>query len=885
MNQIENNTIASFINIGERTNITGSARFKKLILNNDYESAIDIARQQVENGAQILDINMDEGLLDSEAAMIKFIRLIGAEPDISRVPIMLDSSKWSVLEAGLKNIAGKPIVNSISLKEGESIFLEQARKIKSYGAAVVVMAFDEDGQAETAQRKFEICQRAYNLLTQTIHFPTEDIIFDPNIFAIATGLEEHNDYGNAFIEATQLIKKHLPYAHVSGGISNISFSFRGNNFVRESMHSIFLFHAIRAGLDMGIVNAGALPIYEDIDNDLRDAIEDVLFNRKDSATDKLIEIAANYAQGSNVSNQVDLSWRDKTEGDRITHAMVNGIDEYIIEDVESLRQSSENPLEIIEGPLMDGMNVVGELFGSGKMFLPQVVKSARVMKKAVAHLIPFIEESQSGSTNPGTNGKIILATVKGDVHDIGKNIVGVVMQCNNYEVIDLGVMVPAQKILDTALKEKANIIGLSGLITPSLEEMVGFANELERQELDIPLLIGGATTSRVHTAVRIAPTYQGPVIYVQDASRAVGVVAQLLSEQNKTTFVEETSSLYKDIKEQYENRIEIVDRYSISQARQLRKSINWNNYNPPKPKKYGITNFSNFPLDELINRIDWKPFFQTWELSGSFPEILEDPVVGKTARDLFDDANNMLGQILSEKWLTANAVVGIWPANSIEDDVEIFSNDERSDTLAIMHTLRQQTNTERKRENIALADFIAPKELNIPDYIGGFAVTAGVGLDVIVEAFENDHDDYKAIMVKALADRLAEALAEKMHETVRQNLWGYAPEEALANTELIAEKYQGIRPAPGYPACPDHTEKQILFNLLDVENATGISLTENYAMTPGAAVSGWYFSHPDAHYFGVGKILRDQVEDYAVRKNLTVAEVEKWLAPNLEYKK
>ena len=884
MNEINNSSIASFINIGERTNVTGSARFKKLILNGDFESAINIARQQVENGAQILDINMDEGLLDSKNAMIKFIRLIGAEPDISRVPIMLDSSKWSVLEAGLKNLAGKPIVNSISLKEGEDIFLEQARKIKSYGAAVVVMAFDEDGQAETAQRKFEICQRAYTLLTKNIDFPVEDIIFDPNIFAIATGLEEHNDYGNAFIEATRLIKKHLPHAHVSGGISNISFSFRGNNFVRESMHSIFLFHAIRAGLDMGIVNAGALPIYEDIDADLRDAIEDVLFNRKNNAADKLIAMAADYSQGSNVINQVDLNWRDNSESSRITHAMVNGIDEFIIEDVESLRKSSENPLEIIEGPLMDGMNVVGELFGSGKMFLPQVVKSARVMKKAVAHLIPFIEETQSDSNNSSTNGKIVLATVKGDVHDIGKNIVGVVMQCNNYEVIDLGVMVPGQKILDTALEEGADIIGLSGLITPSLEEMVGFANELERQELDIPLLIGGATTSRVHTAVRIDPAYQGPVIYVQDASRAVGVASQLLSEQNKTTFVKETSSLYKDIKEQYENRMETVDRYSILQARELGKSINWSNYNPPKPKKYGITNFSNFPLNELINRIDWKPFFQTWELSGSFPEILDDPIVGHTARDLFDDAKEMLDQILSEKWLIAKAVVGIWPANSVEDDIEIFSNDERSDTLAIMHTLRQQTNMKRKRENIALADFIAPKKLNIPDYIGGFAVTAGIGLDTIVKAFEKDHDDYKSIMIKALADRLAEALAEKMHEIVRQDLWGYAPEEAFKNTELIAEKYQGIRPAPGYPACPDHTEKQTLFDLLDARNATGISLTENYAMTPGASVSGWYFSHPDAHYFGIGKILRDQVEDYAARKKLTVAEIEKWLAPNLEYK-
>ena len=650
------------------------------------------------------------------------------------------------------------------------------------------------------------------------------------------------------------------------------------------MHSIFLFHAIRAGLDMGIVNAGTLPIYEDIDNNLREAIEDVLFNRKNNATDKLIEIASNYAQGSNISNQVDLSWRSRSESDRIIHAMVNGIDEYIIEDVESLRKSSENPLEIIEGPLMEGMNVVGELFGSGKMFLPQVVKSARVMKKAVAHLTPFIEETQSNSNSISTKGKIVLATVKGDVHDIGKNIVGVVMQCNNYEVIDLGVMVPAQKIIDTALKESANIIGLSGLITPSLEEMAGFASELQRQELDIPLLIGGATTSRVHTAVRIAPTYKGPVIYVQDASRAVGVVSQLLSEQNKATFIEETSSLYEEIKEQYENRIETINRYSINEARKLPKSINWNNYNPPKPKKHGLTNFPNFPLKELINRIDWKPFFQTWELSGSFPGILDDPEVGQVARELFDDANNMLEQILHEEWLIANAVVGIWPANAIGDDIEIFSNDERTNTLATMHTLRQQTNTKRKRENIALADFIAPKKTNIQDYIGGFAVTAGIGLDAIVTAFENDHDDYKSIMIKALADRLAEALAEKMHEIVRQNIWGYAPEEKLNNVDIITEKYQGIRPAPGYPACPDHTEKQILFDLLDVKNTTGISLTENYAMLPGAAVSGWYFSHPDAHYFGVGKILRDQVEDYASRKNLAVYEVEKWLAPNLEYK-
>jgi 5-methyltetrahydrofolate--homocysteine methyltransferase len=874
---------ASFINIGERTNVTGSARFRKLIAADDYEAAVEVARQQVQSGAQILDVNMDEGLLDSEAAMVHFLRLIGAEPDIARVPVMIDSSKWSVIEAGLKQLPGKAIVNSISMKEGVGPFLEQARKVKRYGAAVVVMAFDEEGQAETAERKFAICERAYRLLVEEVDFPPEDIIFDPNVFAVATGIEEHNDYANAFIEATRLIKEGLAHAHVSGGVSNVSFSFRGNNGLREAMHAAFLYHAIRAGLDMAIVNAGALPVYEQIPADLLERIEDVLLNRRDDATDRLLEVANQYAGTLQTAQQEDLSWREQPPRERITHAMVNGIDAYIVVDVEEIRPTVEHPLEVIEGPLMDGMSVVGDLFGAGKMFLPQVVKSARVMKKAVAHLIPFIEAEKERTGASQSNGKIVLATVKGDVHDIGKNIVGVVLQCNNYDVIDLGVMVPTAKILETARNEGVDIIGLSGLITPSLEEMVFFAGELQRAELNVPLLIGGATTSLIHTAVRIEPEYDGPVVYVQDASRAVGVMSQLLSETARDAFVEGVSAGYKETRERYLARRETVARHSIERARELKAAIDWGEYELPEPATPGVTVFDDYPLHELVERIDWKPFFQTWELSGSFPQILDDPVVGESAREVYEDAQRTLAQLVEERWLQARAVVGFWPANSDGDDIELYSDDSRETVLATAHMLRQQTNSKHERENFALADFIAPRDSGVADYLGGFAVTAGIGLDERVAQFQAEHDDYQAIMLKALADRLAEALAERMHERVRRELWGYSANEALDNDALIAEQYRGIRPAPGYPACPDHTEKQTLFDLLDAEANTSITLTESFAMHPGASVSGWYFSHPEARYFGVGRIERDQIEDYARRKGWTVEEAERWLAPNLNY--
>ena len=874
---------ASFINIGERTNVTGSARFRKLIAADDYEAAVEVARQQVQSGAQILDVNMDEGLLDSEAAMVRFLRLIGAEPDIARVPVMIDSSKWSVIEAGLKQLPGKAIVNSISMKEGEAPFLEQARKVKRYGAAVVVMAFDEEGQAETAERKFAICERAYRLLVDVVGFPPEDIIFDPNVFAVATGIEEHNDYANAFIEATRLIKEGLPYAHVSGGVSNVSFSFRGNNGLREAMHAAFLYHAIRAGLDMAIVNAGALPVYEQIPADLLERIEDVLLNRRNDATDRLLEVAHQYAGARQAAQQQDLSWREQPPRERITHAMVNGIDEYIVADVEEIRPTLDHPLEVIEGPLMDGMSVVGDLFGAGKMFLPQVVKSARVMKKAVAHLIPFIEAEKKRTGVSKSNGKIVLATVKGDVHDIGNNIVGVVLQCNNYDVIDLGVMVPTAKIMETARNEGVDIIGLSGLITPSLEEMVVFAGELQRAKLNLPLLIGGATTSLIHTAVRIEPEYDGPVVYVKDASRAVGVMSQLLSETARDPFVDGVRAEYKEMRERYLARRETVARHSIERARELKAAIDWGEYEPPEPATPQVTVFDDYPLDELVERIDWKPFFQTWELSGSFPQILDDPVVGEAAREVYEDAQRMLAQLVEERWLQARAVVGFWPANSDGDDIELYSDDSRETVLATAHTLRQQINSEHKRENFALADFIAPRDSGVADYLGGFAVTSGIGLEERVAQFQAEHDDYQSIMLKALADRLAEALAERMHERVRRELWGYSADEALDNAALIAEQYRGIRPAPGYPACPDHTEKQTLFDLLDAEANTSITLTESFAMYPGASVSGWYFSHPESRYFGVGRIERDQIEDYARRKEWTVEEAERWLAPNLNY--
>ena len=874
---------ASFVNIGERTNITGSARFRRLIREGDYDTALEVARQQVEAGAQILDVNMDEGMLDSEAAMVRYLNLIASEPDISRIPLMIDSSKWSVIEAGLKCVQGKAIVNSISLKEGEDSFLEHARKVRRYGAAVVVMAFDEQGQADTAERKFEICERSYRLLVDRIGFPPEDIIFDPNIFAIATGIEEHNDYANAFFDATRMIKKHLPHAKVSGGVSNVSFSFRGNNAVREAMHAVFLLHAINAGMDMAIVNAGALPVYDEIPEDLRVRVEDVILNRRADATERLLEIAERYRDSGEVAEKATAEWRNFAVRDRVTHALVHGIDEFVVDDVEELRLQVDEPLEVIEGPLMDGMNVVGDLFGAGKMFLPQVVKSARVMKKAVAHLIPFIEAAKKRDGDTRAKGKIVMATVKGDVHDIGKNIVGVVLQCNNYDVVDLGVMVPVASILEAARRENANIIGLSGLITPSLDEMAYVASEMQRQELSLPLLIGGATTSKAHTAVKIAPNYAGPVVYVPDASRAVGVVSNLLSDTQHEAFAATTRAEYDRVREDYLGRQQATDRYPIEEARALPAPIDWAGYAAPVPRQLGVQS-TTVALDELLHRVDWTPFFQTWELSGSFPKILDDPVVGETARSVYEDAQEMLRRIVEERWLTARAVTGLWPANSVGDDIEVYTDDSRTQVLTTVHSLRQQTSRGRGRaQNYALSDFIAPRETGIPDYIGGFAVTTGIGEAERVAQFEAEHDDYRSIMLKSLADRLAEALAEYMHERIRKEVWGYANDEELDNDALIAEQYQGIRPAPGYPACPDHTEKRTLFDLLSAEENAGVELTESFAMIPGSAVSGWYFSHPDSRYFGVGRILKDQVEDYARRKGWTLAEAEKWLAPNLGY--
>ena len=884
---------ANFINIGERTNVTGSARFKKLILSDDFDTALSIARQQVEAGAQIIDINMDEAMLDSEAAMVRFLNLIAGEPDISRVPIMIDSSKWSVIEAGLKCVQGKSVVNSISLKEGKDQFIVQARKIKRFGAAVVVMAFDEDGQAETSTRKFEICSRSYKILTEEVGFPPEDIIFDPNIFAVATGIDAHNNYAVDFFDATSRIKENLAYARVSGGVSNISFSFRGNEPIRQAMHSVFLYYAIKAGLDMGIVNAGQLTVYEDIPAELKDRVEDVILNRRPDSTDRLLEVADDYKSGKSVQRAVDLSWREKDIKSRLSHALVNGITDYIEEDTDEARTAITNDggrtLDVIEGPLMDGMNIVGDLFGAGKMFLPQVVKSARVMKKAVARLIPYIEEEKA--KNPTeisqSNGKIVMATVKGDVHDIGKNIVGVVLQCNNYEVIDLGVMVPCAKILEVARSEKADIIGLSGLITPSLDEMAYVAKEMEREEFEIPLLIGGATTSKIHTAVKIAPGYSNTTVYVPDASRAVGVASNLLSERESANYRDEVKIDYERMRDAHSRQQQTKKRQSLSEARKNRTKIEWSNYTPDRPQTLGITVFDNYDLAELTRTIDWSPFFQTWELAGKYPAILTDDVVGETARNLYNDAQAMLQRLIGEQWLSARAVIGFWPANSIEDDIEIYKDEDRSSVLLTIHTLRQQMRREKVREtlrpNSALADFIAPKSKGVIDYLGGFAVTAGIGIDKKLEEFERDHDDYSSILLKALADRLAESFAERMHERVRKEFWAYAPEENLSNADLIAESYRGIRPAPGYPACPDHTEKAMLWKLLDAEMNAGVSLTESFAMTPAAAVSGFYFAHPQATYFGVGKIERDQVEDYAKRKDMPVGQVERWLAPSLNY--
>jgi len=873
-----------FINIGERTNVTGSARFAELIKNNQYEMALEVARQQVENGAQVIDINMDEGLLDSKEAMERFLNLVAAEPDISRVPIMIDSSKWSVIEAGLKCVQGKCIVNSISLKEGPAPFISQAQEIKRYGAAAVVMAFDEDGQADTADRKVEICERAYKILTEDVGFPPEDIIFDPNIFAVATGIEEHDNYAVDFITASKLITESCPGVRISGGVSNVSFSFRGNNVVREAMHSVFLFHAIRAGLGMGILNAGMITVYEDISERLRDRVEDVILNRRPDATERLLEIAEEF-KGTGSRVEKDLSWRDSPVTKRLSFSLVHGINEFILADTEEARLKSKRPLDVIEGPLMDGMNIVGDLFGEGKMFLPQVVKSARVMKQAVGYLVPFIEKEKGdlGAARQ-SKGKIVLATVKGDVHDIGKNIVGVVMQCNNYEVVDLGVMVPADKILEAARAEKADIIGLSGLITPSLDEMIHVASEMERQGLDLPLLIGGATTSKVHTAVRIAPACSHPVIHVVDASRSVSVLSNLLSSDRREKFVGEIQKDYRDLKTRYESREDTNGGVSLKKARVNAFKTDWSQIKPVKPRFLGTKVFDDYPLEDLIQSVDWTPFFQTWDLHGHFPGILEDLVVGEVSRSLFSDAQKMLDKILSKKLLSARAVIGFWPANSFGDDILLFGDETRTKQSAELHMLRQQgEKSGNRRPNFCLADYLAPVGSDVNDYLGAFAVSAGFGIEQIIGEYEAAHDDYSVIMIKALADRLAEAFAERMHERVRKEFWAYSPDEQLDNVALIQEKYRGIRPAPGYPACPDHTEKDTLFALLEVEDKIGMSLTESFAMNPGASVSGWYFSHPESRYFGVGKIGRDQVEDYAERKGFSVVDAEKWLKPNLAY--
>ena len=880
-----------FVNVGERTNVTGSARFRKLIKEGNYTAALQVARDQVENGAQVIDVNMDEGLLDSKQAMIEFLNLVASEPDIAKVPVMVDSSKFEVIEAGLKCVQGKPIVNSISMKEGEEKFLHEALIARRHGAAVVVMAFDETGQADTYERKIEICKRAYDLLTTKLDFPPQDIIFDPNIFAIATGLEEHNNYGVDFIEATRWIRQNLPHAHISGGVSNLSFSFRGNEPVREAMHSVFLYYAIKAGMDMGIVNAGQMVIYDDIDPELRNVCEDVILNRDPGASERLLQLAEKFrGQGKQVKEQ-DLSWREWPVEKRLAHALVNGITEYIEIDTEEARQTVDRPLSVIEGPLMDGMNVVGDLFGSGKMFLPQVVKSARVMKQAVAYLMPFMEEEKERNRAAGlaegqrsSAGKIVMATVKGDVHDIGKNIVGIVLQCNNFEVIDLGVMVPANKILETAKNEGADIIGLSGLITPSLDEMVFVASEMERQGFDIPLLIGGATTSRVHTAVKIDPRYRkGPVVHVNDASRAVGVASSLLSSEKRDEYISEVRADYTKIADAHFRAQQNKKRLSLEAARANALKIDWSKATPKKPSFLGVKNFSNYPLAELAEYIDWTPFFQAWELSGRFPAILKDPNVGEVAQSLYNDARKMLDTIIKENWFTANATIGFWPANSDGDDVTLYSDEARTKPLATLHTLRQQLEKREGRHNLALSDFIAPKQSGVADYIGAFVVTAGIGEEAITMRFKKANDDYSSIIVKALADRLAEAFAERMHQRVRMELWGYAADETLSNDDLILEKYQGIRPAPGYPAQPDHNEKTTIFKLLDAERNAGVTLTESLAMWPGSSVSGIYYSHPQSEYFGVGKIERDQVEDYAERIGATVADTERSLAPVLNY--
>src|SRR4051794_2555029 len=865
-----------FLNVGERTNITGSARFRKLIKDGDYDAALSVAAQQVENGAQVIDVNMDEGMIDGVAAMDRFLKLVASEPDISRVPLMVDSSKWEVIEAGLKNVQGKAIVNSISMKEGEATFLEHARLCRKYGAAAVVMAFDEDGQADNLERRKVICERAYRLLVDEVGFPPEDIIFDPNVFAVATGIEEHAPYGLDFIEATRWIKANLPGAKVSGGISNVSFSFRGNNPVREAIHAVFLYHAIAAGLDMGIVNAGALAVYDEVEPELRGRIEDVVLNRRPDAGERLLEIAEEHNKAGEVVEAAAEEWRSLPVGERITHALVKGIDGFVEADTEELRQEIADrggrPIEVIEGPLMDGMNVVGDLFGAGKMFLPQVVKSARVMKKAVAYLIPFIEQEKLDNpeyaTAKDTNGTIVMATVKGDVHDIGKNIVGVVLQCNNYEVIDLGVMVPAQKILETAVEIGADAVGLSGLITPSLDEMVHFATEMERQGFDIPLLIGGATTSRAHTAVKVTPRYKGPVLWVKDASRSVPVAAALLSDR-KQKLLDEVEADYESLRERHaaKNERPIT---KIEKARENRTPIEWEDYQPPPPTTPGITVFKDYDLSELREYIDWQPFFNAWEMKGKFPDILNNPASGETARKLYDDAQQMLDKAIAEKWLTANGVIGLFPANAVGDDIEVYTDDSRKTVRCVLHNLRQQGQHREGVPNRSLGDFVAPKDTGLADHVGAFAVTAGLGSQDKVKEFKDALDVFSAILRESVADRLAEACAERLHQRVRQEHWGFVPDEHLANEELIAEKYTGIRPAPGYPACPEHTEKATLWQLLDVDENAGIELTESMAMWPGASVSGWYFSHPQSQYFVVGRLGHDQVEDYAKRKGWSV---------------
>ena len=874
-----------FVNVGERTNVTGSARFRKLVTAGDYQAALAVARDQVENGAQIIDINMDEGLIDSEQAMTTFLNLVAAEPDIARVPVMIDSSKFSVIEAGLKCVQGKPVVNSLSLKEGEEAFIRQARIVRRYGAAIVVMAFDEKGQADTFERKTKIAARAYDILVNRVGVPPQDIIFDPNIFAVATGLEEHNGYGVAFIEAARWIRANLPHAHVSGGVSNLSFAFRGNERVREAMHAVFLKHAIAAGMDLGIVNAGQIEVYDDLDPELRETCEDVVLDRRPDAAERLLALAERHRGHGKEKKEADLAWRQWPVERRLAHALVHGITDFIAADVEEARLKAPRPLAVIEGPLMDGMNVVGDLFGSGRMFLPQVVKSARVMKQAVAHLMPYMEQDRDGRDHSSSNGRIVLATVKGDVHDIGKNIVGVVLQCNNYDVIDLGVMVPAEKILEAATAVRADIIGLSGLITPSLDEMCHVAAEMERQGFDVPLLIGGATTSRVHTAVKIHPNYRrGQTVHVNDASRAVGVVASLLSRDTRTRVVTEIRAEYARIAAAHARAEGNKRRLPLADARANALTFDWSGrYLPPAPHFLGSRRFADIAVADLVDFIDWTPFFATWELGGKYPAILDDAQVGEAARQLFADAQAMLRRIVAERTLTARAVIGFWPANSAGDDILVFADETRGAPIAVLHTLRQQLTRREGRAHVALADFVAPRASGLADYIGAFAVTAGIGEHDLVERFKRANDDYSAIMAKALADRLAEALAECMHQRVRREFWAYAPDEALAAGDLIAEKYRGIRPAPGYPAQPDHSEKATLFKLLDGERAIGVKLTESYAMWPGAAVCGLYLSHPDSYYFGVGRIEHDQVEDYARRKNWPVAEAERWLAPILNY--